>query len=121
MPKRKMFNFEIDDNTARQIEALAGFQGKSKSETLRWLINYCYSSFVQEGRVMEQGTITFEMEFGERLQDVAEIAVPKLELMAGVVEGKTKKLEKRLGYLEKFLEKEFGADYLVGIKPSEIG
>lgn len=120
MPKRKMFNFEIDDNTARQIKALAGFQGKSKSETLRWLINYCHSSFVQEGRVMEQETITFEAEFGDKLVDVVESAVPKLELMASVAEGKTKKLAERLGYLEKFLEKEFGVDYLVGIKPTEI-
>ena len=121
MPTRKMFNFEIDDNTARQIKALAGFQGKSKSETLRWLIDYCYSSFVQEGRVMEQETTTFEAKFGEELMDIVESAVPKLELMAGVAEGKTRKLKERLGYLEKFLEKEFGADYLVGIKPTEIG
>ena len=93
-------NFEAQRELIEKADEVAAHFGKSRAEAIRWMIDYCYRTFVDRKKPGERsphGTIAFEVEYGEQIKD-AVTKMPALEIS-------TKALRRRVDSMETDLEK----------------
>lgn len=103
-PKRILINFEVDRELKEKLIALSGRFGQSRTDTLRQLISDAYGELVpgREGRPVV-GSLSFDLRYGERLEQMVEQQIPGLQKEVGAQEEELRDVRMRLLRIERQL------------------
>ena len=103
--KMKLVNFEVDEGMRNQLDMLIGYFGKRQSDILRGLITDACQAIESGEREPAIGSMSFDIEYGNKMKDVIDKRVPKLEIRTSQAEEDLNDLWIDVKRLQKEVEK----------------